>query len=150
LLPSWTERNYVRHASDLSSLALTTLPLLAVALIASGCSPLAVCAPPQARGAPTYSDGPVAIGLDHSRYGPDDPIQITITNHLDVPVALFWQVPDTCLPFFLFRQDSATPALKGAAPLGGGQACHSSERYPANRDFSLQPNRSYGMTFDHK
>ncbi|HEV2459932.1 MAG TPA: hypothetical protein VGS80_16360 [Ktedonobacterales bacterium] len=104
--------------------------LVMVLVLASFAVYVLGCASSSPRGPATVSSGPVTIALDHSVYGPDDDIQVTVSNHSHTAVTTSWHITENCLPFYVSPEN-------GTAVGNTGTYCYASEAAPGYRNYQL-------------
>ena len=84
-----TEDGSVRRADGMHKRRmLAFIALWACALLAAGCG-LTSMGNASASNPPTITSGPVTIATDHTTYGPNDTIHVTVVNHLSTAIAAF-------------------------------------------------------------
>ena len=85
----------------------------ACALLAAGCG--ISMANSSSSNPPTLTSGPVTIATDHTTYGPNDTIHVTVVNHLSTAIAAF-DTRASCSILALQVQRNGTWQQAEAAP----------------------------------
>lgn len=119
--------------------ALVCVALVLVAGLLVGQHNGLICFSEGSGGPPTTTTGPVTISTEHSVYATSDTIPVTITNHLNTPVALLSAA-----------SASGTCPLFGLEKLGVGTMtpCYSGEAAPSVSGTTLSANSFTIVDFD--